>query len=156
VQVPLHRVVEPNALADQALAVIDEQPQVKLGPVQLRNRKIVQPFAQRCPGDRHRVDAVGLASLAPSAASAGHQLGRDAQNALAARDQEPLEGAGHVPAILKRPDSLPLQAARPDQQAREPAGADLDRLLAKHLTRRRSDRGDRVRALVNVRTEHDH
>jgi hypothetical protein len=34
---PLHRVVEPDALADQALAVIDEQPHVELGPVQLRN-----------------------------------------------------------------------------------------------------------------------
>jgi hypothetical protein len=33
VQVPLQRVVEPNALADQALAVIDEQPQVGVCPV---------------------------------------------------------------------------------------------------------------------------
>ena len=36
---PLQRVVERDALADQPLAVIDEQPQVELGPVQLRGRQ---------------------------------------------------------------------------------------------------------------------
>ncbi len=33
VQMPRQRVVEPDALADETLAVIDQQPQVKLGPV---------------------------------------------------------------------------------------------------------------------------
>ena len=37
VQVPLQRVIEPDALADQALAVIDQQPHVELGPVELRD-----------------------------------------------------------------------------------------------------------------------
>jgi hypothetical protein len=32
VQMPLQRVVEPDALTDQPLAVIDQQPQVELGP----------------------------------------------------------------------------------------------------------------------------
>jgi len=66
---------------------------------------------------------------APAATLAGHQLGRNAQHALAARDQEPLKRARHVPAVLQRPDTLALQAARPDEQAREPAGADHNRLL---------------------------
>ena len=52
VQMPLQRVVERDALADQALAVIDEQPQVELGAVQLRRRQGIQAFAQRRPGDR--------------------------------------------------------------------------------------------------------
>jgi hypothetical protein len=34
---PLHRVVEPNALADEPFAMIDQQPQVELGPVKLRD-----------------------------------------------------------------------------------------------------------------------
>jgi len=48
------------------------------------------------------------------------------------------------------------QAARPAQQSCRALGARRDRLLAEHFTRRRSDCGDRVRALVGVRTEHDH
>ena len=42
---PLQRVVERDALADQALAVIDQQPQVELGAFQLRRRQGIQPFA---------------------------------------------------------------------------------------------------------------
>ena len=61
---PLQRVVERDALADQPLAVIDEQPQIELGTVQLRGRQRIQAFAQRRPGDRERVDAVGLPALA--------------------------------------------------------------------------------------------
>jgi hypothetical protein len=51
VQMPLQRVVERDALTDQALAVIDEQPQVKLGPVEVSDREGLQPFAQRGPRD---------------------------------------------------------------------------------------------------------
>ena len=67
VQMPLQRVVERDALADQPLAVIDEQPQVELGAVQLRGRQRIQALAQRRPGDRDRVDAVGLPALASAA-----------------------------------------------------------------------------------------
>ena len=42
------------------------------------------------------------------------------------------------------------------QQRRGALGARLDRLLAEQLAGRRRHRGDRVRALVGVRTEHDH
>jgi hypothetical protein len=37
-EMPLERVVEPNPLADQAVAMIDQQPQVELGPGKLRDR----------------------------------------------------------------------------------------------------------------------
>ena len=67
VQMPLQRVVERDALADQALAMVDEQPQIELGPVQLRRRQGIQAFAQRRPRDRDRVDAVGLAAPARAA-----------------------------------------------------------------------------------------
>ena len=153
---PLQRVVEPHPLADQVLAVIDQQPQVELGPIQPRGGQRVKALSEGRPGDRDRVDAVGLPALATPLAGRGHQLGRDAHDALPARQQEPLKGARHVPAVLKRPHPFTPQATRPDHQAAEPASTDRDRLLAEHLARRRTDRGDRVRALVGVRTQHDH
>ena len=42
------------------------------------------------------------------------------------------------------------------EQSRGALSARQDRLLAEQLAGRRRDRGDRVRALVGVRTEHDH
>jgi hypothetical protein len=156
VQMPLQRVVERDALADQPLAVIDEQPQVELAAVELRGRQRIQAFAQRRPGDRDRVDAVGLPAPASAPSRVGHQLRGDPQDPLAAADQKPLEGPRDVPAVLDRPDPLALQAARPDQQRGKALGADPDRLLIHQLARCRCDRGDRVRALVGVRTKHDH
>ena len=156
VQMPLQRVVERNALADQALAVIDEQPQIELGPVQCAAGSASRPSRSAA---RATATASMLSDFPRSRArrrDVGHQLGRDAQDALAASDQKPLKGARDMPAVLQRPDPLAAKPARPDQQRREPASADLDGLLAHQLAGRRSDRGDRVRALVSVRTEHDH
>ena len=51
---------------------------------------------------------------------------------------------------------LVRQTPRPQQQIREAASADGDCPLAPQLPGPRSDRSDRVRALVRVRTEHDH
>jgi hypothetical protein len=81
---------------------------------------------------------------------------RNPAHPLAARDQKPLQRARDVTAVLKRPHALALEAARPPQHGVEPAPADRDRPLAEQLTRRRRDRGDRVRPLVSVRAEHDH
>ena len=111
-------VVERDALADEPFAVIDQQPEVELGPGQLRDRQRLEAFAQRGAGDGERVDAVGLAALAAARARAGHQPGRDPDDALAAGDQEPLEGARDVPAVLQRPDPLAAEAARPHPAAR--------------------------------------
>jgi hypothetical protein len=57
---PLQRVVECDTPADQPLAVIDEQPRIELRALQLRGWQGIQPFAQRRPRDRDRVDAAGL------------------------------------------------------------------------------------------------
>jgi len=70
--------------------------------------------------------------------------------------QEPLEGAGDVSAVLERPQPLGAQAARPPKSRGEPALTDLDGFVAQQLAVCRGDRGERVRALVHVRTEHDH
>ena len=51
--------------------MVNEQPQIELGALQLRGRQGVQAFAQRRPRDRDRVDAVGLpAPAAPRRVSA--------------------------------------------------------------------------------------
>ncbi len=54
----MQRVVEPDALTDQALAVIDQQPDVELRAGQRRRRQRLDAFGQRRPGDGQRVDAI--------------------------------------------------------------------------------------------------
>jgi hypothetical protein len=53
--VPEDRVVELDAMADEPIAVIDQQAQVKLRAVQLRGREVLQAFLQRGAGDGDRV-----------------------------------------------------------------------------------------------------
>src|SRR5215207_8734251 len=113
---PLQRAVELDAVADEALAVVDQQPQIELWPGKLCGRKGLKPFLQRGAGDTERVDAIRLAALASAPARVRRQVRRDPQHALAALDQKPLQRARHVPAILKRPHSLAVEAARPSQQ----------------------------------------
>ena len=127
VQVPEQVVVERGAHPDEPFAVIDQQPDVELDAGQLGDRQPLDALAQRRAGDGDRVDAVGLAALAAAAALAGHQPGRDPDDALAADEQEPLEGARDMPAVLQRPHPLVAQAARPIQRRGEPALADRDR-----------------------------
>jgi hypothetical protein len=141
---PLQRVVEADALTNQPLAVIDQQPQVELGPFQLRRRQLVEAFAQGRPRDGDRVDAVGLPALSAPTPRIRHQPRRDTQNTFSALDQEALKGSRHMPAVLERPNPLAIQPARPDQQRTEPADADPNRSLAEQLAACRANCGDRV------------
>jgi hypothetical protein len=59
-QRPLQRVIDRNALADQPLAVINEQPQVEFGTFQLRRRQGIQTFAQRDSRARRRESAISF------------------------------------------------------------------------------------------------
>jgi hypothetical protein len=156
VQVPEQVVVERDPHANEPFAVIDQQPDVELNSGQLGDRQAVQAFAQCGPADGDGVDAIGLAAIAAAAALARRQPRRDANHALATDEQKPLESSRDVPAVLQRPDPLAAQAASPVQGRGKAASADLDGLLSSHLAGRRADRGDRVRSLVHVRTEHDH
>jgi hypothetical protein len=153
---PQQRAVELDAMPDQALAVVNQEPQVELGPVQLRGREALQAFLQRGAGDVDRVDPVRLAALTGAPAALRGQVRRDPQHALAAPDQKPLQRPGDVPAILKCPHTVAAEAARPLQQDPKPLSADRHRPLAEQLARRRSDGGVRLRPLVRVRAEHDH
>ena len=70
--------------------------------------------------------------------------------------QEPLEGTRDMPAVLQRPHPLVFEAVRPVQRRRGASITNRDRLVAQQLTADGGNRGDRVRALMHVRTEHDH
>jgi hypothetical protein len=64
-------------VADQPFAVVDQQPHVELGPVQVRGRERVQALLQGGAGDVERVDRIRLAALAGAVACLGGQVRRD-------------------------------------------------------------------------------
>jgi hypothetical protein len=130
VQMPQQCAIEPDAVTDQPLTVIDEQPQIELGPVQVRGRERAQALLQRGAGDVERVDRIRLAALTSAAARVGGHVRRDPQHPLAAGDHKPLEAAGDMPAVLDRPHPLAVEAARPPQHGVKAAPADRDRSLA--------------------------
>jgi len=148
VQVPAQVVAQRSALRDETFAVIDEQSDVKFRAGQLRDWQRVDAFSQRGAGDRDGVDEVGFARFARRLACADGQLGRDPKHGLAASEQEPLERAGDVPAVLDRPDMLGAVAARPGEQDVEGTLASRYRALAEDAPRRRLDCGDGVRTLM--------
>ena len=78
------RLVEADALANQAFAVIDEQPQIEFGPVQVGGRERVQALLERSASDVERIDRIRLAALAGTAASVRGQVSREPQHPLAA------------------------------------------------------------------------
>src|SRR5919112_1444020 len=112
---PLQRAVELDAMADESLAVVDEQTQIELGPVQVRGGERVQALLQRGASDVEGVNRIRLAALARTAASVRGQVRRDPQHPLAAIDQEALQRTGHVSAVLKRPHPLAVEATGPSQ-----------------------------------------
>ena len=156
VQLPAQIVDQRGALLDEPIAVIDEQPDVELGAGQLRDRQRLETLADRRAGDRDGVDAIGLSRLAGALPGAGHQLRRNADDALAALEQEPLQRPRHMPAVFKRPDPLAADAARPAQQLTERPRRRGNRHLAKCPARRLVDGRKRVRPLMRVRPDHDH
>ena len=86
---PLQRVVERDALTNQPLAVVDQQPQVEPGTFQPRRWQLGEAFAQRRPGDGDRVDAAGLPALTAAAPRIRHHR-RDAQDTFSALNQDRL------------------------------------------------------------------
>ena len=127
-------------------------------PANAARRQRLDPSAQRRARDRHRVDLIGLPALDGSNVGVRrHQPRRDAHDAFAATDQEPLERARDMPAVLQAPRPARHRARAPSPAtSRTLAAPTWTVLLAQHLTGRDVDRGERVRALVGVRPEHDH
>jgi hypothetical protein len=106
VEVPAQVVDQPRPCRDEPLAMVDEQPDVKLDSGELRDRQRLDSVPDRRPRDRDRVDHIRLAALARAVPGARGQLWRDAQHTLAPGDQETLERSGHVAAVLDRPHPL--------------------------------------------------
>jgi len=136
--------------------VIDEQADVELDARQLGDRQPLDALAQRGAGDGQRVDQVGLAALPAAAPLPGHQPRRDPDDALATHEQEALEGARDMAAVLERPNPLAGQGARPAKRRGESPLSNSDELVVQQLAGFARNCGERVRALVHVRTEHDH
>jgi hypothetical protein len=99
VQVPAqaHRV--GGALADQVLAMVDQELQLTQLRVVAGVRQVRLP--QGRPGDGQSVDRVGLPVGAGSLASMGAQPGPDPQDRLAAGQQEALQATVDVAAVLQ-------------------------------------------------------
>ena len=124
---PLQRVVERDALADQPLAVIDQQPQVELGPVQLRGR------AASSRPSRSAARATATASMLsdlprsrPARRASAISLVGTRNTRSPRRDQKPLErarrraGSPPAPRPARRRARAPRPAA-PRTRARRPA-----------------------------------
>jgi hypothetical protein len=68
---PEQSAVELDAMANESFAVVNEQPQIELGPVQVRGRERLQALPQRGASDVERVDRVRLVALAGTLARSG-------------------------------------------------------------------------------------
>ncbi len=130
---PLQRVVDRDPLMDQSLAVIDQQPQVELGAVQMRCGQRVQTFAQCGSGDGERVDAVGLPAPARLAPRRRHQRAVHTQHRVRrARSRTAPASPRHAgsprsPRRAPRPGRAPSPAALP--RPSRPTGPSARRAL---------------------------
>jgi hypothetical protein len=95
--------------------MVDEQ--LQLAQRCLARPRMVEPrFAQGGPGNRERVDRVGLAARPARTPLRRHQLRRHPHQRLACGKQPPLERTGQLPAVLNRPQPLWIERARPGDQ----------------------------------------
>ena len=89
-------------------------------------------------------------------ARAGHQLGRHAHEALAARQQVALEAAGDVAAVLDGEEALAAEAARPGEQLVAAGGVAAHRRLGEAAPARGVDGHGGVGLHVRVDPDYDH
>jgi hypothetical protein len=113
-------------------------------------------FAQRRPGDRRRVDRVGLAQGTHGVAGAGHQPRWDPHDPLPGGQQVAFQSPGDMAAVLHRPQPLLWPAlACPTEQLGMAEGPRRDGGLAK-LTAGLVDGHDGVGVLVRINPEQHH
>jgi hypothetical protein len=137
-------------LGDQVVAVIDEQLQLPQ-PLLLGTRPIEARLAQRRPCDRKRVDGIRLAAAAAAAPLGCSQPRRHPHHLLTCLEQQPLQAATDMPAVLKRPQPFSLQRPCPAQHSA------FDRTVpASELSTELVDGDRRQRVLVHVHSDHDH
>lgn len=155
-EVPAQAVDDPRALRDKVLAVVAQQADLEPALIQKRGREAIDPFAQNGTGDRPRVDLVGLPRLALPTPRNSHQLRRHARDALTGAEKCLLQSAREPATVLDRPDPLVRQPTRPTQHSAVAVRVGLDLEFGHHHAGSGVDCGERVRALVGIRPDHDH
>jgi hypothetical protein len=155
-QMPAQPIHSPGALGDQIASVIEQQPDLHRLLVQIRDRELLDAVLDDRASDRQRVDLIRLARLALALARGAHPVRRYPHDPLAYGQQRLLEPARDVPAVLKRPHALPIQAPSPPDRGQMPRLVSLDLAAAANPTGPPIHRRQGVRALVRVRTDHDH
>jgi hypothetical protein len=155
-QVPAQPVLDPRALGDQVLAVVGQQPDLHRPLIEMSDGEALHAVLDHGPGDRQRVDLVRLARLALPTPGGAHPVRCDTHDPLAGRDQRLLEPARDVATVLDRPDPLLIEPARPAQRGQVARLLGLDLALAALAARSSVDGRQRMRALVRVRSDHDH
>ena len=146
----------PGTVGDQVLTVIQQQADLHGPLVQIGDRELLDPVLDDRPGDRQRVDLIGLARLALALAGGAHALRRNPEHSLTGGHQSLLETVRHQAAVLDRPHAIVAQAARPADRGQMPRPVRSDLAAAAHPARSLIHRRKRVRPLVPVRPNHDH
>ena len=97
--------------------MVEQQLDLKRRLVQASTRETLGAFSDRRSSDAQGIDLIRLAALACDTSLARHQLGSDADDLLSAAEQEALEPAGAMAAILDREDSPGAEGARPSNES---------------------------------------
>ena len=105
-QMPAQPVDVPDALVDELVAVVGQDPDLIRLLVQKRDWQRVDPFSERGSRDRGRVDRVRLPGFAHRPSRGLSQPRRDPHDPVAAGEQPALKAPGHVSAVLDRPHPL--------------------------------------------------
>src|SRR4029077_15336409 len=113
-------------------------------------------LSERRAGNGQGIDRIGLATGALALARGAHQLRGDTNHPLAGGNQEALEGARDVAAVLDRPDALLLTSSPPCEQLAKARLSCRGGQLAGKLAGSRKYRAAGVGCLVGVRSDHDH
>jgi hypothetical protein len=124
---------QPSALADERVAVISQQPDLRGVVVEEGDREPLDSLSENGAGDCSCVDLVGLARLAFAATRCAHELGCDSHDALACGDECLLEMVGKVAAVLDRPHDFRAEFVCPAQRFQMALLAGGDFSLAEQL-----------------------
>ena len=150
---PSQPVLGLGALPDEGLAMVDEQ--LDLARLLVLECDGQVRVTERRASDRERFDAVALPERARAATRTGHQLGRNSNHALAARDEQPLQAPADAADVLQRPQTIRTQLLGPGPQLFVPRSARGGGELLDDLTRPRPNRHRGMCLLVRVHSDND-
>jgi hypothetical protein len=155
-KVPAQPVDLPCPLSYEVRAMVDEQPDLHCPLVQERSRETLHSLPQHSTSDRASVDLIRLPRLALPTTGLTHHLRGNPHHTLTSSDQRLLQAPGEVPAVLDRPHPFLAELPGPAQTSPVPnlISPDLD-LPSQHASGA-VDCGQRMRALVDIRSDHDH